>query len=149
MAGHSVGSGDGELGDTVVHGVVDGGFVIADAEMHRDVDIELGDDEARIGGGGLGDGGVDGGNAGGGGIARRNVSGDGGEDEAIILQKKKNEDNGGAGDNRHEASAKTGGFGFIAGFGADARTKIGFNFLTSGSDGGRNGGRASRGGGGS
>ena len=69
----------------MVHGGHD--VVGADVEGDGDVDVELGDDEARIGGDGLVDGGVNGFEAGGDGAGVRNdVGHDGCEDQAVVLE---------------------------------------------------------------
>lgn len=86
----SVGAGDGELGDAVIHGLHD--VVWVNAESDRHIDIEFRNEEARLGRDGLGDGGIDGGNAGGIIVFGNNVGHEGRKDEAIILQKEPDED---------------------------------------------------------
>lgn len=95
LPGESVGASDGELSDAVIHGFHD--VVWVNAEGHRHIDIELRNEEARLGRDGLGDGGIDGGNAGGIIVFRDNVSHEGGKNEAVILQEESDED-----DKQHE-----------------------------------------------
>ena len=85
LTGQGVGTGDGELGNAVVHGGHD--FVGADTEGDRDVNIEFGDDQARIRGDGLIDGGVNRFQAGGDGAGvGDDVGHNRGENEAVVLE---------------------------------------------------------------
>lgn len=82
-----VGSWDGKMGNTVMHGSVDAGLVVGDAKCDRDADAEFGN-KKEWGGSDVGcDGRVDFGDFGGFDIPWRDIGHDRGDEVAVVLEK--------------------------------------------------------------
>lgn len=92
LSRHSVGAGDGKLGNPLEHSGID--FTDADTESDWHVDIEFWNNESRFGRDGLGDRRVDGFDTGSDRTAVwRDVGHNRCEDKAVVLKEKPGEDN--------------------------------------------------------
>lgn len=110
------------MGDAVIHGRHD--IRERNIEINRDVDVKLRNNQARLGGNGLSDSGVERLDLGRRSVARGNISHNRSKNQAIILQEKNDERDSDTSNERDETTATTGFFGAVASAAADFMAKF-------------------------